>query len=319
LTEQPNPAAGPPNPARSIVGLVVGSSSLILAILIYMGWAFDSAFYNHFHLDPLQLGFGSQEYVLRSLSLFSPHIVIVAVALILIVSARTGGELRAGVKAIADGPVRRARQWLLSASPPADRGDDGHPSTVSADPTTRDRQAERPVSQPRPTKTVLVSAGAVLTVTAVALYWSAMHVRISTFLVLFLLGLGPLLLTWPTRADRLGRGPYALAIVIAAICALWGTSVYAEQLGNRAAENLVRNLPTRTRVVIYSTQRLALSGPGLSVQPLPPGSPYHYRYTGLRLLLMQSGTYYLLPQDWSSQLDFTYIINENDQMNIELY
>lgn len=126
-------------------------------------------------------------------------------------------------------------------------------------------------------------------------------------------------MTWPTRADRLGRGPYALAIVIAAICALWGTSVYAEQLGNRAAENLVRNLSTRTRVVIYSTQRLALSGPGLSVQPLPPGSPYHYRYTGLRLLLMQSGTYYLLPQNWSPQLDFTYIINENDQMNIELY
>ena len=188
MTEQPNHAAGAPNPARSIVGLVVGSSSLILAILIYMGWAFDSAFYSHFHLDPLQLGFGSQEYVLRSLSLFSPRIVIVVVALILIVSARTGGELRAGVKAIAYRPVRRAREWLLSASPPVGRGDDGHPSAVSADPTTRNRQAERPVDQPRPTKTVLVSAGAVLTVIAVALYWGAFYIRINTFLVLCLLG-----------------------------------------------------------------------------------------------------------------------------------
>jgi hypothetical protein len=55
------------------------------------------------------------------------------------------------------------------------------------------------------------------------------------------------------------------------------------------------------------------------VQPLPPGLPYRYRYTGLRLLLMQSGTYYLLPQGWSPQLDFTYIIIQNDQTSIELY
>ena len=158
-----------------------------------------------------------------------------------------------------------------------------------------------------------------LTAAALALYWVAMHVRISTFLILCLLGGGPLLLTWPTRADRPGRGPYALAIVIAAVCALWAASVYAQNLGNEAAENLVSNLPTRTRVVIYSTQRLALSGPGVSVQPLPPGLPYRYRYTGLRLLLMQSGTYYLLPQGWSPRLDFTYIIIQNDQTSIELY
>jgi hypothetical protein len=137
--------------------------------------------------------------------------------------------------------------------------------------------------------------------------------------VLAVLGAGPLLLTWPARAERRGRGPYAFALVIAAICALWAASVYAEQQGSQAARNLVRSLPAHTAVVIYSTQQLALSGPGLSVQKLPPGYPYHYRYTGLRLLLIQSGTYYLLPVNWTPQMPFTYIVNESSQIRIDLY
>ena len=165
----------------------------------------------------------------------------------------------------------------------------------------------------------MAGAGGLLTVIALVLYWSAAHVEISTFAILAVLGAGPLLLTWPARAERRGRGPYAFALVIAAICALWGASVYAEQKGTEAAVNLIRNLPTHTAVVIYSTQQLALSGPGLSVLHLQPGSPYHYRYTGLRLLLIQSGTYYLLPLNWTPQMPFTYIINDSNEIRIDLY
>jgi hypothetical protein len=128
-----------------------------------------------------------------------------------------------------------------------------------------------------------------------------------------------LLLTWPARAGHRGRGPYALAIVVAAVCALWAASVYAEQQGTQAAQNLVRDLSAHTAVVIYSNQDLALRGPGVSVQRLPPGSPYRYEYTGLRLLIMQSGTYYLLPANWTSRLSFTYLVDESDQTRIELY
>jgi len=34
---------------------------------------------------------------------------------------------------------------------------------------------------------------------------------------------------------------------------------------------------------------------------------------------VQGWTYYLLPEKWSSRLDFTYIINDSDQVSIELY
>ena len=67
------------------------------------------------------------------------------------------------------------------------------------------------------------------------------------------------MLTWPTRARRYGRWPHALAITVAAVCALWAGSL--QDLG--------------------STYR------------------YQYEYQGLRLLISRSGTYYLLPAGWT--------------------
>ena len=282
-----------------------------------MGWAYDNALYGYFHLNTLDLGFGTLEYVLRSLSLFSPTLVVVAVAVIGIMSVRARGDAGAAVAAAARAQVVRACCRLLSTSPSV-RWDVAGQSPADGSGQARKRQARQSAFQSR-VGTFLTGAGGVATVVALTLYWAAMHVRISTFLVLATLGAGPLLLTWPARAAHRGRGPYALAIVVAAICALWAASVYAEQQGTRAAMSLVRDLPARTAVAIYSTQRLDLSGPGISVQTLPPGSPYHYRYTGLRLLLVQSETYYLLPVNWAPQLSFTYIVNGSDQTRIDLY
>jgi hypothetical protein len=103
------------------------------------------------------------------------------------------------------------------------------------------------------------------------------------------------------------------------VCSLWAASLYAHDLGVRAAQNLVRELPGSTAVAVYSIQPLALAGPGVSVQHLSTVFRYHYRYEGLRLLTARSGTYYLLPVGWSRQLNITYVINDNDQIRIELY
>jgi hypothetical protein len=106
---------------------------------------------------------------------------------------------------------------------------------------------------------------------------------------------GSLIMSWPTKADRRGRLPYALAIIVAAICALSAGSIYANNLGVRAAQGFVRGLPAATAVADYSIQPLALSGPGVTVQHLSAAFRYHYNYEGLRLLIYRSGTYYLLP------------------------
>ena len=73
-------------------------------------------------------------------------------------------------------------------------------------------------------------------------------------------------------------------------------------------------------MVVYSVERLAMAGgPGVTVTPLQSGALYHYEYTGLRLLLVRSGTYYLLPVGWNGYRDQTYIFDDSDQIRIVLY
>ena len=75
-----------PSAARVIIGLIFANSSLLAAVLVYMGWAYEDALYGYFHIRVLDLGVGVVEYVLRSLSLFSVAIVFV-VAVLTAVSA----------------------------------------------------------------------------------------------------------------------------------------------------------------------------------------------------------------------------------------
>jgi hypothetical protein len=91
LNGEPGTGSAPPATARSIAGLVVANSSLLIAVLVYMGWAYEDALYGYFHVRPLDLGVGVVEYVLRSLSLFSPALVFAAAGLIAVTAVRAWG------------------------------------------------------------------------------------------------------------------------------------------------------------------------------------------------------------------------------------
>jgi hypothetical protein len=287
----------PSSAARGIAAQVVANTSLLVAVLVYMGWAYDDALYGYFHLRPLDLNVSIVEYMLRSLDLFSPAIIVVAVALIAVTAVRAWGL----------GKTRFAGLVLGAVT-----------TRISKVPAFRRLAAADATEQSRVRQAPLIVAGAAVTVIAFALARIANYVQISTYLFLFLLGSGPLLLTWPTRAERHGRFPYAMAIVVAAVCALWAASLYAHNLGIQAAKKTAQDLPARTAAVVYSIRPLALSGPGVTVQRLPAKYRYHYRYQGLRLLITRSGTYYLLPVLWNPRLDLTYIFNDSDQIRIEL-
>jgi hypothetical protein len=305
----------PASPARGIAAQVVANTSLLIAILVYMGWAYDDAFYGYFHLNALDLNFSIVDYMLRSLDLFSTTIIIVAVVIILAATVRAwnlGGQQRHQPDGNAGHVGAPGKKKI------ARRAADAAATRLSAVPAFRALVSKNAAKRSRARRVLVMGTGAAVTLTAVALYWIAKHVQISTYLFLFLLGGGVLLLAWPTRADRHGRFPYAMAIVVSAVCALWAASLYAHNLGIQAAKNAVQNLSTRTAVVVYSSQPLALVGPGLVIQSLPATYRYHYRYLGLRMLLMQSGTYYLVPVGWSPQYDLTYILDQSDPIRIEL-
>jgi hypothetical protein len=162
--------------------------------------------------------------VLRSLSLFSPAIVFAAAALIAVTAVRAWGV---DVTRF----VTLAGRWVIPHVPGAARLQ--RLAVASA------------ANQPRTGRAILIGTGVAMTVTAAALAWvaTARYFHPNTYLVLILLGGGLLIMTWPTRADRHGRFPYALAILVAAVCSLWAASMYANAVGIGAAENLVRGLP----------------------------------------------------------------------------
>jgi hypothetical protein len=135
------------------------------------------------------------------------------------------------------------------------------------------------------------------------------------YLLLGVAGAGLLLLTWPGADGR--RFPFALAIVSVAGFILWVAGICASHLGTTDAGNFYHDDPTA--VALYSTQSLALTGPGVICRPVPGNSLYHYRCRGLYLLYDVPGTaYYLLPTRRTAS-NHTYIISDSDQIRVELY
>jgi hypothetical protein len=308
VSEENNSIGDRLSPACGLTGLIAANISLIVAAMVYMGWAYESAFYGYFHLSPLDLSISPEDYLLFSLNLFNPVVVVAVVVVIAAaVTGTRGAALVSAASAVilkAAGLVRTA-QWLRWL-------DRKIPHGIMKRLSGMKQRWWKP-------RVILTGLGAAMTAAALVLYGVAGHVPVSTYLVLALLAFGPLLLTWALRGNRQGRVSYSLAIVVFIICGLWAGSLYANGLGNRTAHDFAAHLLTKTEVAVYSVQPLALSGTDVSVQKLPAGFLYHYRYEGLRLLYMNSGTYYLLPAGWIPQLPLTFILDTSDETSVELY
>jgi hypothetical protein len=273
LSDEAERGSVSPSAAGRIAGQVVANTSLLIAVLVYMGWAYDAALYGYFHLNPLDLDVGVVEYMLRSLSLFSPDLVLVAVVIVAVAAVRPSGLGHGAFAPV----MSKVTAWAAKL------------------PVLGTLLSTRAAERPRASRLLLIRAGAAISIVALILVWAASYVAISTYLILAL-----------------------LAVVITAVCALWATSLYAQSVGTGDAQAFVRNLPSGTAVVVYSSQRLALSGPGVTVLQLQPGFLYRYEYAGFRLLTVRSGTYYVVPVGWNPRMDITYIFSESDQLRIEL-
>jgi hypothetical protein len=160
--------------------------------------------------------------------------------------------------------------------------------------------------------------GAVATLAALVLADVATYFPVSTYVLLGLFASGPLLLT-RVRTDPRSRSIYVLATFVTAASVIWAGSIYAHNVGQSAARRFVATLPAQTAAALYSPAPLAISGPGLTVQKLQSNFKYQYRYQGLRVLTVRSGTYYLLPVGWVPTLDLVYSFENDGDTRIELY
>jgi hypothetical protein len=85
-----------------------------------------------------------------------------------------------------------------------------------------------------------------------------------------------------------------------------------------AAKHVAAQLPYRTDVTVFSSNRLLLQGPRMHVDQInDPQSQYHFRYTGLRLLLRSGDRYFLLPEGWKHGADSLFIVTESQNVRLQ--
>ncbi|MEV4182175.1 hypothetical protein AB0J28_12130 [Streptosporangium canum] len=168
---------------------------------------------------------------------------------------------------------------------------------------------------------VLLAAGAVgmhCSWEALALVWlavSAFGLRCSSNALIFpvMLGSGALLLEYATEnarthkvvPEQLSTGldaartlRRALVISLALIAAFWATDIKAKQSGFDAAYAIESALPFLPQAIVYSRDRLYISGHGVDMEKLSDSDAFIFRYKGLRLLKHAGGRWFLLPAKW---------------------
>lgn len=115
------------------------------------------------------------------------------------------------------------------------------------------------------------------------------------------------------------RAQLLVLIALGLLGFLWTVSLYAERVGRNAATGLVADFPNRSMVVVYSTERIAIAGPGVKVDEInQPGSKYRYKYTGLRLLIRSSDKYLLLPVNWQRGRDHVFVVQDDESIRIDV-
>ena len=259
-----------------IVGQLVAPTTLVTVLLIYFGWVRTSVIYEVFGISYSTLGLTVDDLLLRSVSTtFTP----VALVLLLMVVVR---------------PAHILTVRLLGMN----------------------SMTERLVP-------LLVSVGGALaTATGLLGFTRIVQYSVEWPLVPIGLGLGMLLFSYgaalrrATRSEVAADSPsgsatrspdaqdllqrVALAAVVL-LSAFWALAVFAQLNGISAAEQIARQPRSLPGVVIYASNRLHLSGPGILESPLYSDAEamYRFRYDGYRLLLRSNEKYFLLPLHWS--------------------
>jgi hypothetical protein len=109
---------------------------------------------------------------------------------------------------------------------------------------------------------------------------------------------------WPRRAILVG---------LALIAAFWSTANVAHRNGIDAARAIELSVATRAEAVVFSGQRLQISGPGVDVLPLDDtDSPFAFQYVGLRILIHTESRWFLLPAGWRHDNEASVVLLPDD-------
>lgn len=287
------------NPTASILATILSITSqtvLITALLYYYGWVRTRANFGYFGVDTSLLGFTTADYVLRSINSAFPPLTGFALLVLLLLSFH---------------------RWVLARVVTAPTG------------TPADKAVKVCLSTAPALSTVL---GAVVFIGLV--FPSEVGEPLGLVLPLMLVALvGILGYSWHLRALRFialgGRGDSQTTLhvrvrtgvlaTIGMVGILWSLALYAAQVGERAAVDSVATLPYEPEITLYSSDRIALNGPGIVVSDITQtGSRYRYCYSGLRLLIHSGDQYILIPVGWRKGRDNVFLVPGNETIRLDM-
>jgi hypothetical protein len=322
-----------PSNMLTIIGTITSQAVLITALFYYFGWVYAHGLFGYFGVDPSLIGFSTVDYALRSLNVaFYPFIDAAFAALVLfgihrlvIAPALLSGELDAPP------PLNTASGLSSPATPcPARLA-----SLTVGWMRVWDRRRPGPSDIRRFLSALRVVAVLLAAVVLTGIFFpeqigTPLGLLLPLILIVSVILFGyvahmcwrypnavgattPPLVTPPSRA-------YILTLlVLGLIAGLWAVSLYGYHAGVRHATDVATRLSTQSGVVIYSTERLALGGPGITVDDITQSdSKYHYQYTGLRLLTHSSDKFLLVPSGWQRGRDHVFLLRDDDSIRVDI-
>ncbi|MGI5380493.1 hypothetical protein ACQEV2_40965 [Streptomyces sp. CA-251387] len=108
---------------------------------------------------------------------------------------------------------------------------------------------------------------------------------------------------------------WAPALLVAVVALFWAVYAYAGIVGRGRAEKTAATVADGfPAVVVFSERDLLIRGGGSCVAVVDEkGSPYRYRYAGLRLFHVSGDRLFLVPRHWAPWDGTLYVLREQDE------
>lgn len=271
----------------AVVSTIGPPVTVATALIVYFGWARSDAQARAMGLDVSLFGYTPQDYGLRSIrSLFFPLVCILLASLVWLA----------------------ADLWLRSLLSP----DREHPWVA------------------RLAATAVVGG---VGMTLVSWVLAVVSPQGAFLLVPFLMAAGIMLTLWGVRLRRLtsaprhestGRAPVqrkalesTFVFALVTVLLFWGVSDFAQVVGRGQAAEIEARMPWLPRADVYSPADLSIGAPGVIATRLGTEASPVYKYTGLRLLVLSGGRFFLLPDGWTLRTGTVVVLPDNDAVRIE--
>ncbi|GGN86585.1 hypothetical protein [Nocardia rhizosphaerihabitans] len=274
-----------------VVAGVVAPTTVITGLCYYFGFVSARAYFAYFGVDTESFQYSTTDYVLRSVSVLYPALVIALVVSCAMFTLRA---------------YERRSLRKVGRSPLALRG--GWAAMVAG---------------------AILTALAVLGVIAprfsVLLSTTLIPVALAVGALLIVAGSEALAALrsgdTPRSATPAQRSVWMFAGAAIVLAAFWLTNIFATEYGRQQAQNAAADLWDKETVVTLDTTEPLFAPSNLVLEtPLgtQPGQRFAYRYECLRTLVVRPDRWVLVPARWTVENGYSLIIPIDDSSRISL-